>query len=87
MERVTVADAATNLDGLVSRVVDEGITIELERNAHVVARLLPAERPLTVRDLPAFLAQLPSLGEDASAFARDLDAIRAEAGQDGDPWA
>ncbi len=32
MERCTIADAAVNLNGLVSRVVDEGITVELERD-------------------------------------------------------
>jgi hypothetical protein len=87
MERCTIADAAVNFDGLVTRVVDEGITAELERDNHVVARLSPATPPrLTVHELGAFLAQLPSLGDDVEAFSQDLDKIRAEAGQDGDPW-
>ncbi len=94
MERCTIADAAVNFSGLVSRVVDEGITVELERDNHVVARLSPAVPPLspavpprlTVNELGAFLAELPRLGEDTEAFGRDLEAIRAEARPDADPW-
>jgi antitoxin (DNA-binding transcriptional repressor) of toxin-antitoxin stability system len=87
MERCTIADAAVNFNGLVSRVVEEGITVELERDNHVVARLSPVPPSrLTVSDLAAVLAQLPRLGDDAEAFARDLEAIRAEARPDGDPW-
>ena len=79
IERCTIADAALNFDGLVSRVADEGIVVEIERDNHVVARLSPATpSPLTVNDLSAFFAQLPSLGDDAQAFERgELKATEA----------
>jgi hypothetical protein len=42
--------------------------------------LRPAEprSTLTVGDLQAFLRNLPSLGDDADAFAQNVRAIRAE---------
>lgn len=56
----------------------EGITVDLERDDRVIARLMPAQpkSPLTVGELNAFLRSLPPLGDDAEDFARDIRAIR-----------
>jgi hypothetical protein len=73
-------DAEKNFVALVDKVCAEGISIDLERDHQIVARLTPARpRPsLAVGDLNAFLRQLPPLGDDAEAFADNLRAIRGE---------
>jgi len=61
----------------------------LDLPAHTEVRLtiepLPP-RPLTVGNLNAFLRSLPTLGDDAEEFAKDVRAIRAEFPAEADPW-
>jgi antitoxin (DNA-binding transcriptional repressor) of toxin-antitoxin stability system len=88
MERMTVADAGRDFNGLVNRVCSEGISVELEQGDKVVARLTPggAPSPLKVSDLNAFLQGLPQLGDDAEAFDRDLRDVRNQFPAEADPW-
>jgi antitoxin (DNA-binding transcriptional repressor) of toxin-antitoxin stability system len=83
-----VAEAEKNFADLVNKVYSEGISVDLERDDKVIARLTPAEprSPLTIGELNAFLRGLPSLGEDADNFAQDVRAIRAEFPAEGNPW-
>ena len=69
---MNLADAEKNFGVLVNRVYAEGISVDLERDDKVIARLTPADpsSPLTVGGLLAFLRNLPPLGEDARAIAR-----------------
>lgn len=85
---MNVADAEKNFVKLVNKVYVEGISVDLERDNKVIARLTPAEPPslLTVGELTAFLLHLPSLGDDASEFAQDVRAIRAEFPAEANPW-
>jgi antitoxin (DNA-binding transcriptional repressor) of toxin-antitoxin stability system len=85
---MNVAEAEKNFAKLVNKVYVEGISVDLEREDKVIARLTPAEpqSPLTVGELNAFLRTLPSLGEDAEAFAHDVRAIRAEFPAEANPW-
>jgi antitoxin (DNA-binding transcriptional repressor) of toxin-antitoxin stability system len=71
-----VAEAEKNFADLVNKVYSEGISVDLERDDKVIARLTPAEprSPLTIGELNAFLRGLPSLGEDADSFAQDIRA-------------
>ncbi len=77
---MNVTEEEKNFAKLVDKVYVEGVSIDLERDDKVIARLTPAEprSPLTVGELHAFLRNLPSLGDDAHEFARDVRAIRAE---------
>ncbi len=83
-----IADAEKNFVKLVDKVYVEGISVDLERDAKVIARLTPAEphSALTVGELNGFLRQLPSLGDDADAFALDVRSIRAEFPAEANPW-
>ena len=88
MERINVAQAARNFSDLLNRVYYQGISVELERNNKVIARLVPV-RPaarLRVENLNAFFASLPKLGEDAEAFAEDVRSIRRELPPERSPW-
>lgn len=74
---MNVLEAEKNFAKLVNKVYAEGISVDLERDNKIIARLTPAEppSPLTVRDLNAFLRSLPLLGDDADDFAKDIRAI------------
>lgn len=85
---MNVADAEKSFAKLVEKVCAEGVSIDLERDDMVIARLTPAEpdSPLTVGDLNAFLRRLPSLDDDADDFAADVRAVRSEFPAEADPW-
>jgi antitoxin (DNA-binding transcriptional repressor) of toxin-antitoxin stability system len=88
MDRLTVAEAGRDLAGLVSRVCAEGVGVELQQGDCVVAYLAPvrSRSMLNVRDLNAFLRQLPKLEDDADAFSTDLRTIRREFPAELNPW-
>ena len=64
-------------------------TQPLDLPAHAEVRLtvelLPKPR-LTVGDSNTFLRSLPSLGDDAEAFAQDIRDVLAAAPPEVDPW-
>jgi hypothetical protein len=72
----------------VNKVYVEGISVDLERDDKVIARLTPAEprSPLAVHELNAFLRNLPPLDDDTAEFAQDVRAIRAEFPAEADQW-
>ena len=85
---MNVAEAEKQFADLVNKVYVEGISVDLERENIVIARLTPAEprSALTVGDLNAFLRSLPSLGADADEFSDEIRAIRAEFPAEANPW-
>lgn len=85
---MNVAEAEKNFTILVNKVYAEGISVDLERDDKVIARITPAEppSPLTVGELNAFLRSLPPLGDDAEKFAQDVRAIRDEFPTEASPW-
>jgi prevent-host-death family protein len=88
MERISVTQAARNFSDLLNRVYYQGISVELERNNKVIARLVPVKPAarLRVGDLNEFFASLPKLGDDAEAFAEDVRSIRRELPPERSPW-
>ncbi|MCP4754510.1 MAG: antitoxin [Proteobacteria bacterium] len=88
MERINVTKAVRQFSDLVNRVHYQGISVELERGNKVVAKLTPvnSESSLKVKDLDRFFAELPSLGEDAESFAKDVKGIRKQFPPESDPW-
>jgi len=86
---MNVLEAERTFSTLVDKVHREGISIDLERDNEVIARLTPANSApprLTVLNLRAFLLGLPSLGDDAAEFADDLRAVRTHASAETSPW-
>ena len=85
---MNVAEAEKNFAKLVDKVYVEGISVDLERDDKVIARLTPAEprSPLMVGELNAFLRNLPSLGDDGDGFSQDVCAIRAEFPAEANAW-
>ena len=68
--KMNLSEAAKNFTSLVDKVYSEGISVDLERDDKVIARLTPAlpRSPLTVDRLNAFLKNLPPLADDAVDF-------------------
>lgn len=61
--------------------------VDLPAHAEVRIRIEVLPKPrLTVGDLNTFLRSLPSLGDDAEAFAQDIRDVLAAAPPDVDPW-
>ncbi len=89
MVRMNIDEAARRLSELIERVERDGQTIELSRGDRVVARISPAEGDgrLQGKDLKAFFASLPDMGDDREAFARDIESARDIYLPDRDPWA
>ena len=87
-QRIALADAERDFSRLVHRVYSEGITVELDRGDQVIARISPVgpRSALKVRDLNAFLHNLPKLGDDAEVFHDEIRAMRRELPAEGDPW-
>ena len=85
---MNVAEAEKNFAILVNKVYVEGISVDLDRDDKVIARLTPVEpsSPLTISELSAFLRNLPSLGDDADEFSRDVRAIRTGFSAEANPW-
>jgi predicted DNA-binding antitoxin AbrB/MazE fold protein len=61
------------------------LNLPAHAEVRVTIELLPAS-PLTVGELNAFLQSLPSLGNDAEGFAKDIHAIRADFPAEANPW-
>ena len=83
-----LAEAEKNFSNLVNKVYSEGISVDLENEDKILARLTPAEPSslLTVGGLNSFLSGLPRLGDDADEFAKDIRKIRTEAPPEENPW-
>ncbi len=88
MERMTVDEARRQFESIVDRVDAEGVTVELERDDRVVARLVPGipSSGMTMMEFGEFLASLPSLGDDSEAFERDIEEMRNFHLPEADPW-
>lgn len=88
MQRISVSDAERDLAALVDQVVSRGVSVDLERDNRVVARISPVrvESKLKVGDLGAFLQNLPQLDDDAATFGKDVQDIRREFPPEASPW-
>jgi prevent-host-death family protein len=77
MKTVTVTEAARNFSELVSRVYYQGETALLVKGGRPMAKVTPARRPKTGRNLASIWPTLPRLGaREADAFDRDLSEAR-----------
>lgn len=88
MKSMTVTQAARNFSDLVSRVQYQGVSVELIKSNKVVAVISPVslKHSLKVKDLAAFFASLPGLGEDAGQFEKDIEDINSMMPKNEDSW-
>jgi len=88
MEEISVTAAARNLSELLNRVAYQGASFELVRGGKRIARLVPAgpAKQIKVSELNRLFAGFPGLGDDADAFARDIEELRRKLPLEKDPW-
>ncbi len=89
MERLSATEAARRFSDLLNRVRYQGASFEIARGNEVVARIVPAAPPRTVKvaDLDELFEQLPRLDpEDAERFEKDLRSIRRDASLPESKW-
>ncbi len=89
MKRISATEAARRFSDLLNRVRYQGASFEIARGNEVVARIVPAAPPRTVKvaDLDELFAKLPKLDpEDAERFEQDLRSIRREATLPASKW-
>lgn len=88
MHRISVSEAERDFSSLIHQVCTKGISVELEHDNKVIARITPAGpfSPLQVRNLNKFLESLPKLSDDAESFAEDVNAVRREFPAEANPW-
>ena len=90
MERISATQAARQFSDLLNRVAYQGQCFEVERGNRVVARLQPVTTPvrgIPIQELNRVFAELPGLGDDAQAFAEEVEAVRRALPPETDPWA
>ena len=88
MKSMTVTQAARNFSDLVNRVQYQSMSVKLIKSNKVVAVISPVSQKsnMKVKDLPEFFASLPSLGEDAIQFEKDMKDIDSIMPKGTDEW-
>mgnify|MGYP006305315935 CR=1 FL=1 len=88
MERISVTQAVRQFSDLLNRIFYQGVSVELERGNKVIARISPVSivSSLKVKDLNRMFAELPSLGDDANVFTKDLEDIRKQIPMEKTQW-
>lgn len=88
MEEINATQAARRLSDLLNRVAYQGTSFQLTRGGRRIARLIPAGPPkrVEVSELNTIFANIPSLGDDAESFERDIADAQAAIVPDNDPW-
>ena len=86
MERQSISDPQLNWSALIEHVVRDQVTVELAQGANVLARISPVTKSITMAELNAALAAVPSLGDDAASFERDVLEIRKSLPQEKNAW-
>lgn len=81
---------APDLDyrNLIESVIRGHVGVELERDSRVVARITPAEdgKARTAEEWNTLFRALPPLGDDAEAFANDIESFRQALPPQSDSW-
>ena len=77
MKTMTVTEAARHFSEFINRVHYRGESAMLLKGGKPVAKVLPARKPRTGRDLAEIWGRLPHLNaEEAEAFQRDIEESR-----------
>lgn len=86
MEKHEISNSSIDWVSLIRHVARDQVAIEIADGATAIAELVPKKKPIAVKDLPALMASLPSLGDDAHSFAKDVEEGRKGFRLDDDPW-
>jgi antitoxin (DNA-binding transcriptional repressor) of toxin-antitoxin stability system len=88
-ETINATEAARNFSEILNLVKYQGRSFEVRRGREIVARIVPASNPRSVKvaDLAAIVAALPPLKKtEKASLARDLKRIRKKVPRLRTPW-
>lgn len=89
-ERILEKQDISNLDidwaGLVRHVTKDQVAVEFTDGLVAIAQLIPVKKSVSMKDFASIMATIPSLGEDAESFARDVESVRSSFKETSDPW-
>ncbi len=86
MEKQDISNPNIDWASLVRHVAKDQVTIELADGMLAIAQVIPIKKPVPIKDFATVMNLLPSLGEDAEAFVRDIEAARGSFTEDFDLW-
>jgi len=86
MEKQDISNPNIDWAGLVRHVAKDQVTIELADGTIAIARVIPMKKTVSMKDFAAMMSTLPSLGDDAESFAKDVEAGRNSFKEVSDPW-
>jgi hypothetical protein len=86
MEKHEISNSKIDWVSLIRHVARDQVTIEIADGETAIAEVVPKKKPIAVKDLPALMASLPPLGDDALSFANDVEEGRNGFRLDDDPW-
>lgn len=86
MERQDISNPGIDWANLVRHVAKDQVSIELAEGAIAIARVIPVQRTVSMKDFSAIMSSIPSLGDDIESFAHDVESARKCFKETSDPW-
>ena len=86
MEKQDISNPNIDWAELVRHVAKDQVTVELADGTVAIAQVVPMKRSILMKDFASMMSSLPSLGEDAASFARDVESVRNSFKEVSDPW-
>jgi hypothetical protein len=86
MEKQDISNPNIDWASLVRHVAKDQVTVELADGTVAIAQVIPLQKSISIKDFTSLMSSLPSLGEDAESFAKDVEAVRNGFKEVSDPW-
>lgn len=86
MEKADILNPDIDWANLVRHVARDQISVELSDGPIAIAEVVPKKLPILMKDFAAFMGSIPTLGDDADSFAKDIESSRQIFTEVSDPW-
>ena len=86
MEKADILNPDIDWANLVRHVARDQISVELSDGPFAIAEVVPKKLPILMKDFAAFMGSIPTLGDDADSFAKDIESSRQIFTEVSDPW-
>lgn len=86
MEKQDISNPKLDWASLIRHVANDQVTVELADGSIAIARVVPMKKSISMKDFASMMSSLPTLGDDAESFARDVESVRSSFKEVSDPW-
>ncbi len=86
MEKREISNAEIDWVDLFRHVAREQVSVELADGSIAIAEVVPKKNPISLKDFVVLMDSLPSLGEEAESFSKDIEEVRRSYQDSDDPW-